>query len=131
MKSSKVRSTANKSMDMSATKERPTTAASKAAAPRQSISKAIRPTTATKKTTEADKNNKRVERMSKILSQQDAMNLLKPSDNVSQSTDQKANSSAPKKRASLLYNYQGMSKEGKASEIGVENDRLKNSINIL
>ena len=30
-----------------------------------------------------------------------------------------------------MYTYQGMSKEGQASEVGVENDRLKTSIDIL
>ena len=70
--------------------------------------------------------------MSKILGKGDISSLSTSigGDNYSATKNQTGQRSSVK-RASLLYTYQGMSKEGQASEVGVENDRLKTSIDIL
>ena len=77
---------------------------------------------------QAEKAQKRIDRMSRVLSKGDLGGGIKPSKSV-----EKTATAPPQavKRASILFNYQGMSKEGQASEVGVENERLKTSIQIL
>lgn len=61
--------------------------------------------------------------MSKVLSKGDVTNFIK--------NEKPPEPRASLKRASIQYSYQGMSKDGQASEVGVENDRLKTSIDII